>query len=92
MSRRFLRRTPAALAFVALLGVLPAAGNALPLREQGSPVLRFQAGDWLSRLGEVARTLWNKATEEKGITIDPDGQPTALPADDPGAGIEKPNS
>ncbi len=82
MSRRFARRTSAALALAAILGILPAAGHALPSRfEQHSPAVRSQAGDWLSLLGDVARTLWTKATGENGIIIDPDGKPNALPGD-----------
>lgn len=89
MFRRSLRRTSAVLGFVALAGILPAAGHALPLRlEERSPAVRFQAGDWLSRLGEVARTLWTRAVGENGIIIDPDGQPTALPGDDRGPGLD----
>lgn len=76
MSRRF-RRTQAALALAALLGVLPTAVHALPWRsEQHSPVVRSHAGSWLSLLGDAARTLWMKATGESGIIIDPDGKPT----------------
>ena len=83
MSRRFPRRTQAALALVALLGILPTAVHGLPSRsEQHSPVVRSHAGSWLSLLGDVARTLWTKATGENGIIIDPDGKPTALPGDD----------
>lgn len=82
MSRRFPRRTRAVLALAAILGILPAAGHALPSRfEQRSPAMRLQAGDWLSLLGDVARTLWTKATGESGIIIDPDGKPTAVPGD-----------
>lgn len=81
------RRTPAVLGFVALLSTLPMAVHALPSRfEERSPVVWLQAGDWLSRLGEAARTLWTKAVGENGIIIDPDGQPTALPGDEPGDG------
>ena len=84
MPRRFPRRTRAALALVAALGILPIAPvavHALPPGFETDSAARLEAGDWLSRLGQAVRTLWTKATAETGMTIDPDGRPDTLPGD-----------
>lgn len=92
MSRRSPRRTQAALALVALLGVLPTAVHALPSRsEQHSSIVRSHAGSWLSLLSDVARTLWTKAIGESGIIIDPDGKPTLQGVDPTGSGTSRSN-
>lgn len=77
---------------VLLLGILPAAVQALP-RGSGpdAPIAVHRAQDWLLRLGSLLDGLWTRATENTGKTIDPDGQPQSLqqdPSTDTGVTID----
>ena len=67
---------------VLLLGILPAVSHALP-RGPGpdAPAAVHAAEGWLLRLGSLLGDLWNRATENTGVTIDPDGKPKSLPQD-----------
>ena len=71
---------------VLLLGILPAVSYALPRAlplELGpaAPAAIRAAEDWLAHLGRLLDDLWNRATENTGVTIDPDGKPQSLPED-----------
>ena len=68
-----------------LLGILPAAVQALP-RGSGpdAPAAVHSAWDWLLRLGSLLDNLWNRATENTGMSIDHDGKPQSLPQDPSG--------
>jgi hypothetical protein len=67
---------------VLLLGILPAAVQALP-RGSGpdAPTAVRPAQDWLLRLGSFLDGLWKRAAESTGVTIDPNGKPQPLPQD-----------
>lgn len=67
---------------VLLLGILPAVSHALP-RGPGpdAPAAVRAAEGWLLRLGSLLGDLWNRATENTGVSIDPDGKPQSLPED-----------
>lgn len=64
------------IAVLALLLGLPAAVQALP-RGSGSdaPAAVHSALDRVLRLGNLLGDLWNRATENTGVSIDPDGKP-----------------
>jgi hypothetical protein len=86
MPRRLPSRPWAILVLAAALGVLPLAAHALPGPGlQLHAILRLEARDWLSHLGRLLDNLWNKATAETGVSIDPNGQPTSAPGTDPTA-------
>lgn len=77
------------LVLTLLLGILPAAVQALP-RGSGpdAPIAVRPAQDWLLRLGSFLDGLWNQATENTGKTIDPDGQPQSPGDGDTGMSID----
>jgi hypothetical protein len=71
-------RRIAVLALVA--SILPAAVQALP-RGSGpdAPAAVHSTQDWLFRLGSLLDQLWKRATENTGMSIDPDGKPQSQP-------------
>jgi hypothetical protein len=70
---------------VLLLGILPANVRALPRgSEPDTPAAIHSARDWLFRLGNLFDGLWKRATENTGMSIDPDGKPQSLPQDPSG--------
>jgi len=69
---------------VLLLGILPAVSHArphaLPLElGPAAPAAVRSAQDWILRLGSLLGDLWNRATENTGMSIDPEGKPQSLP-------------
>ena len=77
-------------ALVLLLGILPAVSYALPRGPRpAAPAAVRAAEGWLLRLGSLLGDLWNRATENTGVSIDPDGKPQSLPQDgDTGVSID----
>lgn len=76
---------PAVVVLILATGLLPVSAQALPL-DRPDAALRLEAGTWLGHLVDALGALWKKATAETGMSIDPDGRPTAAPADPaPGA-------
>jgi hypothetical protein len=83
MPRLRFNRT-AAVVLVLAFGLLPMAARALPSELPAAG--RFEAGSWLDHLARALGGLWNKATAETGMSIDPNGRPTSAPVDPaPGA-------
>ncbi len=70
---------------VLLLGILPAVSHALPrVPGPAAPAALHSAESWLAHLGRLLEGAWTRATENTGMSIDPDGQPQSLPQDPSG--------
>jgi hypothetical protein len=68
-----------------LLGILPAAVQALPRGSwPDAPAAVHSAQDWFLRLGSLLDGLWKRATENTGVSIDPNGKPESLPPEPSG--------
>lgn len=77
---------PAVIALVLASGLLSASARALP-SESRATILRLEAGTWLDHLAGALGGLWKKATAETGVSIDPNGRPTAAPTN-PAPGVD----